>query len=52
MSKDVMVVIGAGGIGVTVARRQGFGKTLLLADFNDKILAAAADDLRDGRVRQ
>jgi hypothetical protein len=42
MSKDVIVVIGAGKIGVAIARRQGFGKTLPLADFNDKILAAVA----------
>ena len=47
MAKDVVVVIGAGGIGMAIARRQGFGKTVLLADFNEKILRAAADDLRD-----
>jgi NAD(P)-dependent dehydrogenase (short-subunit alcohol dehydrogenase family) len=47
MAKDVVVVIGAGGIGMAIARRQGFGKTLLLADFNEKLLQAAADDLRN-----
>ena len=47
MAKDVVVVIGAGGIGMAIARRQGFGKTVLLADFNEKILRAAADDLRN-----
>jgi NAD(P)-dependent dehydrogenase (short-subunit alcohol dehydrogenase family) len=42
----VVVVIGAGGIGLAIARRQGFGKTLLLADFNDKTLQSAAEELR------
>ena len=46
MAKDVVVVIGAGGIGVAIARRQGFGKTILLADFNEKTLQAAAEDLK------
>lgn len=45
MRSDVLVVIGAGGIGQAIARRQGFGKTLLLADFNGEILAAAANAL-------
>jgi len=43
---QVVVIIGAGGIGVAIARRQGFGKTLLLADFNEAVLSAAADELR------
>lgn len=46
MAKDVIVVIGAGGIGLAIARRQGFGKTILLADWNAETLAAAATDLR------
>jgi NAD(P)-dependent dehydrogenase (short-subunit alcohol dehydrogenase family) len=46
MARDVVVVIGAGGIGLAIARRQGFGKTLLLADFNDKTLQSAAEELR------
>jgi NAD(P)-dependent dehydrogenase (short-subunit alcohol dehydrogenase family) len=46
MSNDVIVVIGAGGIGVAIARRQGLGKIVLLADFNDKVLSAAADEMR------
>lgn len=44
---DVVVVIGAGGIGQAIARRQGFGKTILLADFNEKTLQAAATALKD-----
>jgi NAD(P)-dependent dehydrogenase (short-subunit alcohol dehydrogenase family) len=46
MVDDVVVVIGAGGIGVATARRQGFGKTILLADFNEKTLQAAAEVLK------
>jgi len=46
MSNDVIVVIGAGGIGTAIARRQRFGKTVLLADFNDKVLKAAAEEMR------
>lgn len=45
MAKDVIVVIGAGGIGQAIARRQGFGKTVLLADANTQTLAKAASDL-------
>jgi NAD(P)-dependent dehydrogenase (short-subunit alcohol dehydrogenase family) len=43
---QVVVIIGAGGIGVAIARRQGFGRTVLLADFNEAVLSAAAADLR------
>ena len=45
--KNVVVVIGAGGIGGAIARRQGFGRTILLADVNEKLLAEAANDLRN-----
>ena len=31
MSDDVVVVIGAGGIGLAIARRQGAGRSVLLA---------------------
>jgi NAD(P)-dependent dehydrogenase (short-subunit alcohol dehydrogenase family) len=48
MNNDVIVVIGAGGIGIAIARRQGVGKTVLLADINRATLEASADDLRDG----
>ena len=47
MMDDVIVVIGAGGIGQAIARRQGFGKTVVLADFNGETLEAAAADLRE-----
>jgi NAD(P)-dependent dehydrogenase (short-subunit alcohol dehydrogenase family) len=47
MNRDVIVVIGAGGIGLAIARRQGVGKTILLADINPDILASATADLRD-----
>jgi len=42
---EVVVVIGAGGIGMAIARRQGFGKHILLADFNEKLLEASAKEL-------
>ncbi|MDE1186557.1 MAG: SDR family oxidoreductase [Pantoea sp.] len=45
MTKDIVVIIGAGGIGQAIARRQGFGKTLLLADFNAQTLQQAAEQL-------
>ena len=46
MKDEIIVVIGAGGIGLAIARRQGFGKTILLADFNEQTLEAAGNDLR------
>lgn len=45
MSHEVIVVIGAGGIGMVIARRQGFGKHILLADFNEELLESAAKEL-------
>lgn len=47
MTKEVIVVIGAGGIGVAIARRQGIGRTLLLADWSENTLEKAAAVLRD-----
>ena len=41
----VLVVVGVGGMGKSIARRLGSGKTVLLADFNDASLAAAAAEL-------
>jgi len=43
---DVVVVIGAGGMGQAIARRQGIGTRLLVADFDKDQLAVAADELR------
>jgi len=42
VNEQVVVVIGAGGIGQAIARRQGSGRTVLLADRNDEVLAGAA----------
>lgn len=39
MSKDVVVVIGAGYIGQAIARRTGAGKQVLLADYNEATTA-------------
>jgi NAD(P)-dependent dehydrogenase (short-subunit alcohol dehydrogenase family) len=41
MQSEVIVIIGAGGIGQAIARRQGFGKTVLLADNNATVLGDA-----------
>lgn len=46
MSQEVVVIIGAGGIGQAIARRQGFGRTVLLADRNPTVLVEAATSLR------
>lgn len=45
MSQDVLVVIGGGGIGQAIARRQGTGKTILIADINEGTRDAAAKAL-------
>lgn len=47
MTKDIVVVIGSGGIGLAIAKRQGFGKVVLLADFDQGVLDAAAKAMRD-----
>jgi len=43
---ELVVVIGAGSMGQAIARRIGVGKTILLADLNEKAAAAAADTLQ------
>jgi NAD(P)-dependent dehydrogenase (short-subunit alcohol dehydrogenase family) len=48
MTREIVVVVGAGGIGLAIARRQGFGKTVLLADSNEKTLNDAAEAMRNG----
>jgi NAD(P)-dependent dehydrogenase (short-subunit alcohol dehydrogenase family) len=47
MHKDVLVVIGIGGIGQAIARRQGSGRSLLLADLNEATLGVAARGLQE-----
>lgn len=48
---DVVVITGIGGMGEAIARRIGSGKQLLLADFNEQLLASVADKLRgDGFI--
>ncbi len=51
MNPEVVVVIGVGGIGQAIARRQGSGRSLLLADFNEAALEAAAKALEIGGHR-
>ncbi|MEV8146376.1 SDR family oxidoreductase [Specibacter sp. NPDC078709] len=46
MVDQVVVVIGVGGMGQVIARRQGPGKKLLLADFNADGLEKTAEALR------
>ncbi|NEC14750.1 SDR family oxidoreductase [Streptomyces sp. SID8014] len=45
-STSVIVVIGVGGMGKAIACRQGAGGTLLLADFDERLLGAVAEELR------
>lgn len=46
MTQDVVVIIGVGGMGLAIARRVGSGRKVLLADFNEATLEAAAAQLR------
>src|SRR3954452_20747187 len=45
MDRDLLVITGAGGIGQAIARRQGPGRHVLLADINQDALASAAASL-------
>jgi NAD(P)-dependent dehydrogenase (short-subunit alcohol dehydrogenase family) len=45
VSRPVLVVIGVGGMGRAIAARLGSGRRLLLADFDENTLAAAATAL-------
>ncbi len=45
MNTEVVGVIGAGGIGMAIARRQGFGNHILLEDFSEPLLEAAVKEL-------
>lgn len=44
--RDVLVIIGVGGMGETIARRSGTGRQLLLADFDEAALQNVATALR------
>lgn len=46
MTKDVLVITGAGGMGLAIARRLGPGRRILLADYSADGLARAVDLLR------
>lgn len=43
--REVLVVVGVGGMGQAIARRLGPGKTVLLADNNDATLSSVTDAL-------
>ena len=45
MAREVLTVIGVGGMGQAIARRLGAGKTVLLADYNEATLASVAESL-------
>jgi NAD(P)-dependent dehydrogenase (short-subunit alcohol dehydrogenase family) len=45
MTDDVLVIIGVGGMGLSIARRVGAGRTIVLADVNAAGLQSAADAL-------
>jgi NAD(P)-dependent dehydrogenase (short-subunit alcohol dehydrogenase family) len=47
MDRGVVVVIGVGGMGLAIARRQGSGRTVVLADADAGSLRAGAETLRD-----
>jgi NAD(P)-dependent dehydrogenase (short-subunit alcohol dehydrogenase family) len=43
--REVLTVLGVGGMGQAIARRMGAGKTVLLADYNEETLASVAEAL-------
>ncbi|WP_417939748.1 SDR family oxidoreductase [Flavobacterium sp. RS13.1] len=47
MKSNVLVVIGVGGIGMAIAKREGAGKIVLLSDINEHTLTKAAQELVD-----
>ena len=49
---QVVVVIGAGGIGQAIARLQGSGKTVLLADLNQETLGLGGQGARGERPQR
>ncbi len=46
MTREVLVVTGAGGMGLAVVHRLGRGRAVVLADVRDTQLTAVADELR------
>jgi NAD(P)-dependent dehydrogenase (short-subunit alcohol dehydrogenase family) len=46
VSQDVLVIVGAGGMGLAIARRAGSSRLVLLADVNEPALQSAAAGLR------
>ena len=46
VTREVLAVIGAGGMGLAIARRLGSGKTVLLADNSQATLSSATEALR------
>jgi NAD(P)-dependent dehydrogenase (short-subunit alcohol dehydrogenase family) len=46
-NSDVLVIIGVGGMGLSIARRVGAGRTIVLADINSAGLEAAARALTE-----
>jgi NAD(P)-dependent dehydrogenase (short-subunit alcohol dehydrogenase family) len=45
VAREVLTVIGVGGMGQAIARRLGAGKTVLLADYNEQTLASVSASL-------
>ena len=45
MPREVLAIIGVGGMGLAIARRLGSGKTVLLGDYDDQKLQSAAEAL-------
>lgn len=43
--REVLTVIGVGGMGQAIARRLGSSKTVLLADNNEQVLTSVAESL-------
>ena len=47
MTRKILVVVGAGGMGLSIARRLGSGRRLLLADYSEATLEGALTSLRN-----
>ncbi|MBO0863781.1 MAG: SDR family oxidoreductase [Mycobacterium sp.] len=46
-TKEVLVIVGSGGMGLSIARRVGAGRVILLADISRSCLDAASEALSD-----